>query len=130
MNSDDAHLMNNGYNPKIVTAYFGEHGIHPPIYEYRFCPERKWRFDLAWPHACELTVHGVRPSHPFDGNVAIEVQGGIFTYGGHNRGAYMALEHEKRNRAACLGWRILYVQPKELCMASTVLLIKEAFGWL
>jgi hypothetical protein len=111
------------YNKKIVTAYYNEHGIHPPIFEYTFCEGRKWRFDLAWPH--EACLHTC-----FDGNVAIEVQGGLFTGGRHNRGAAMLKEYEKLNKAACMGWRILYVQPKELCMASTVLLIKEAFGWL
>jgi hypothetical protein len=114
------------YNPKIVTAYFREHGIPEPVYEYKFCPTRRWRFDLAWP----VINFGQDNPTPFDGQLAIEVQGGIFVQGGHNRGAQMRNEHEKRNKAACMGWRILYVEPQELCMASTVLLIKEAFGWL
>ena len=50
------------YKPEIVTAYLKEFGIAEPVYEYKFHPTRRWRFDLAWP----------------DKKVAVEVQGGIF----------------------------------------------------
>lgn len=119
--------MAKSYNEKIVTAYYAEHGIPAPIYEYKFCADRLWRFDLAWvnPPVTRTFIAG-----RVGAGLAIEVQGGLFSGGRHNRGAAMLKEYEKLNKAACLGWRILYVQPRELCMASTVLLIKEAFGWL
>ena len=37
------------YNPKIVEAYFRECNIPAPVFEHRFHPTRKWRFDLSWP---------------------------------------------------------------------------------
>lgn len=106
--------MKKGYNQRIVSAFFADHSIPQPTYEFVFAPPRKWRFDLAWP----------------EHKLALEVQGGLFVGGGHNRGAYMVQEHEKRNRAALNGWRILYVQPKELCMSTTALMLKEEFGML
>jgi len=98
------------YNTDIVTAYFKSQGIPAPVYELRFHAIRKWRFDLAWP----------------DKKVALEVQGGIFTGGRHNRGAAMLKEWEKLNTAAGMGWRLLYCQPSALCMDETVEYIKTA----
>lgn len=104
------------YNPKIVTEFFVSEGLPRPELEYRFHTERKWRFDFAWPEACGLN------------GLALEVQGGIWIQGGHNRGAGLRKEHEKRNEAAALGWRILYVEPKDLCLVTTVELIKRCLG--
>jgi very-short-patch-repair endonuclease len=61
-----------------------------PVREFRFC-ERRWRFDLAWP----------------DVRVAVEIDGGMFVRGGHNRGPQITKDHEKRNAAVLLGWRVL-----------------------
>lgn len=41
------------------------------VREHRFHPARRWRFDFAWP---ELLF-------------AVEVEGGIWTGGRHNRGS-------------------------------------------
>ncbi len=104
------------YNPAIVTAFYREHGIPTPAYEFQFHPDRKWRFDLAWylsEHHCLL---------------AIEVQGGIWTGGRHNRGAAMLKEWEKLNAAAVMGWRVLYFQPRDLCLKATADVIREALG--
>ena len=83
------------YNPDVVTAFFAEHGIPKPEFEYQFHSTRKWRFDLAF-------LNFYRP-------LAIEVDGGIWIQGGHNRGAQMKKTWEKENEAACMGWRILVV---------------------
>lgn len=92
------------YRPQIVTAFFRECGIPAPVYEHAFAaPMRKWRFDLAWP----------------DHRVALEVDGGIWVRGGHNRGAQMKKDWEKRNTAAAMGWRLLYCEPKDLCTVTT-----------
>jgi hypothetical protein len=79
-----------------------------PVAEYVFAPPRKWRLDLAWP----------------DRMVALEVQGGIWTRGRHARGSGLVKEHEKLNRAAALGWRVLYCTPDQLVQMIPVL--KEA----
>lgn len=102
------------YKPQIVTAFFRECGLPAPQFEFRFHPVRKWQFDLAFP----------RSLNP----VAIEVQGGIWIGGRHNRGAALKKEWEKLNTAASLGWRIIYVEPRDLCTLTTANLIKECLG--
>lgn len=58
--------------------------------EYRFTPERKWRFDFAWPSR----------------SVAVEIEGGIWNNGAHVRGAHFESDAEKYNEAAALGWKV------------------------
>ena len=100
------------YIPEIVTAYFMDCGLPPPVYEFRFHPTRKWRLDVAWvPH-----------------RIAIEVQGGIFIAGRHVRGAALLKEWEKLNMLTVMGWRVLFCQPKDLCTMETVDLVKKAMG--
>lgn len=73
-------------------------GLLVPEVEYRFHPTRQWRFDYAWP--------GMK--------VALEVEGGMWVEGRHNRGSGQVKDLEKYSEAAILGWRILYCQPSEL----------------
>jgi hypothetical protein len=101
------------YNPSIVRSYWRMNKLPEPVAELQFHPVRKWRFDWAWE----------------DERVALEVQGGLFVHGGHNRGGYLLKEHEKRNAAAIHGWRILYCQPKELCTLQMVETIRAALRW-
>ncbi len=102
------------YNPKVVTAFFGEYGIPEPIYEHQFHDTRKWRFDIAWTSVQHM--------------VALECQGGLFSGGAHVRGAAVLREHEKYNHACCLGWRILYTTPEKLCTLETAEFVKKALG--
>lgn len=104
------------YKTSIVLAFFESEGLPKPLVEFRFHPERKWRFDFAWPEPIGLSA------------LAVEVQGGLFIQGRHNRGAALRLEHEKLNAAAELGWRILYLEPQNLCLVDTVKLIKRCLG--
>jgi len=109
----------NGYNKAVVLAYFKEMGIPEPVTEYQFAHAvgRKWRFDFAW---C---------SSPFTiFRVALEVDGGIWITGGHNRGTQMKKTWEKENEAQIIGWKILKCEPKDLCTKQTVNLIKRALG--
>lgn len=54
---------------------------------------RDWRWDIAWP----------------DYQLALELQGGSWTSGRHNRGAGMAGDYEKHLNATRVGWRVLYL---------------------
>lgn len=58
--------------------------------EFRFHPERKWRFDLAWPAR----------------HIAAEIEGGTRSNGRHNRHDGFEADAEKYNAAAELGWRV------------------------
>ncbi|MEW6361725.1 MAG: hypothetical protein AB1477_06350 [Acidobacteriota bacterium] len=102
------------YNPELVVRWFCRHGIRA-IAEFRFDPYRRWRFDFA------VTLH----SWPKE-KVALEVDGGIWTGGRHTRGSGFKADMEKFNRAAVLGWRILRVEPKDLCTAATIELVRSA----
>jgi very-short-patch-repair endonuclease len=64
----------------------------PPEREFMFAlPERRWRFDLAWPSRM----------------VAIELEGGTWVKGRHNTGAGIAEDCVKYNWALEHGWRVL-----------------------
>jgi len=58
--------------------------------EYRFHPTRRWRFDFAWP---ELKL-------------AVEVDGGTWTYGRHSRPLGIEQDCEKYGEAQLLGWTV------------------------
>jgi len=62
-----------------------------PVTQYRFHPERKWRFDLAW----------------LDAKVAVELDGGIFSRGRHTRGMGYHNQLDKANAAIVEGWVVL-----------------------
>jgi very-short-patch-repair endonuclease len=64
-----------------------------PEREYRFCPQRRWRFDFAFP----------------DHKLGIEVEGGVWVQGRHTRGAGYTADLEKYNTATLMGWRVLRV---------------------
>lgn len=100
------------YNPTIVNAWLKEQGIPCPMYELTFALPRKWRFDLAW------------PGH----RLALEVQGGIFAGGRHNRGAALLKEWEKLNEAAALGYRVMFCQPADLCTEAMAETLRRALA--
>ena len=66
-------------------------GLPEPKQEYRFHPERRWRFDGAYPEIM----------------VAYEVEGGVYQQGRHNRPTGFIGDCEKYNEAARLGWCVL-----------------------
>jgi len=59
--------------------------------EFRFHPERRWRFDYAWP----------------DKMIALEIEGGTWTGGRHTRGKGYESDCEKYSEAAILGWKVI-----------------------
>jgi very-short-patch-repair endonuclease len=61
------------------------------VTELRFHPVRKWRFDFAWP----------------DLMLALEVNGGTWIRGRHNRASSIWRDYEKINEAQILGWTVL-----------------------
>jgi very-short-patch-repair endonuclease len=83
-----------------------------PAREYRFDPIRKWRFDFAWP----------------DQRVAVELDGGIWTKGGHSTGGGIMRDMEKSNAAQLSGWLVLRFSDKHLEDGSAIEQTKRALG--
>jgi very-short-patch-repair endonuclease len=83
-----------------------------PTREFRFDPIRKWRFDFAWP----------------DQKVAVELDGGIWTKGGHSTGTGIMRDMEKSNQAQLDGWLVLRFSDKHLEDGSAIEQTKRALG--
>jgi very-short-patch-repair endonuclease len=73
----------------LLAVHLKELGI-ATIPEYRFDPERQFRFDLA----------------SLEFRVGFEVDGGMFR-GGHKRGEALEGDYEKQNEAQLQGWKII-----------------------
>ncbi len=73
----------------------------PPLEaEFRFHPQRRWRADFA--HLPSRTL--------------IEIEGGIYVNGRHNRAAGFAADLEKYLEAALDGWRVVRLGQAELAL--------------
>ena len=101
------------YTAEQVIKWCEQHGLPRPVFEHRFHPVRKWRMDIAFWNDADK-----------DG-VAIEVQGGLWIRGGHNRGAQMKSDWEKLHEAQKLGWKMIYCEPKDLLTTETAQLVKD-----
>lgn len=77
--------------------------------EYKFYPNRKWRFDFAIP---ELKI-------------AIEKEGGIWIGGRHNRPSGFIGDMEKYNSAGSIGWIVLRTTPKTMNSEEFLNLVHE-----
>jgi hypothetical protein len=75
--------------------------------EFKFHPDRKWRFDFAIPLKA----------------VAIEIEGGIWSGGRHTRGHGYESDCEKYNSATILGWRLFRLSPRLICESMVQLII-------
>lgn len=101
------------------------HSLPAPFPEFRFCNSRKWRFDYAWPGAMQNPSD---PSDWLDCNVALEIQGGLYTRGRHTQGAALVKEYEKLNEAQIMGWKVLLVTPKQVETGEAFALVRRALG--
>lgn len=82
------------------------------VREYSFHPTRQWRFDYAIP----------------DLRIAIEIDGGIWINGRHNRASGYLGDMEKFNVAATLGWVVLKFTPQEQYTKKALDLITETIA--
>lgn len=80
------------------------------VKEYKFYPERRWRFDFAIP----------------EHKIALEVEGGVWTQGRHTRPQGFLGDIEKYNTATLMGWRVFRTTPTNLYRTATINLLKSA----
>lgn len=80
--------------------------------EYKFHPERRWRFDFALPALC----------------LAIEAEGGSWSGGRHSRPVGYQKDCEKYSEAAVLGWRVIRVTGEMIKSGQAINLIERALN--
>lgn len=80
------------------------------VRELRFDATRKWRFDWALPHV----------------KVAVEVNGGTWVSGRHNRGTGYLKDLEKLNSAQAQGWRVFQFSPAQVIDGSAMAFLRKA----
>ena len=82
------------------------------VKEYKFHPERRWRFDYAVPAY----------------KIALEVEGGVWMQGRHTRPQGFLGDIEKYNTATLMGWRVFRTTPTDLYRTATINLLKMAIN--
>jgi very-short-patch-repair endonuclease len=83
-----------------------------PVREYRFSPSRGFRADFAWP----------------DVRLLVEIDGGTWTRGRHNRGAGYTKDCAKGNHAVVLGFRTLHFTGAMVRNGTALRVTKLALG--
>jgi very-short-patch-repair endonuclease len=80
------------------------------VKEYRFHPQRMWRFDYAMP----------------EHRIALEVEGGVWTGGRHTSPKGFLGDMEKYNTATLMGWRVFRTTPDALLTKATMDMLRQA----
>ena len=86
-------------------------GIEIPVKEYRFHKTRKWRIDLFF----------------LEAGLALEVEGGAWTNGRHNRPQGFLNDMDKYNEITIYGFHLLRATPDEMQNGVAVGLIERYF---
>lgn len=77
--------------------------------EFRPWIHRRFRFDFK-----------------LSGNLLVEVQGGIWTKGGHSTGIGISRDCEKYSMAVAAGYRVMPVTPNQIKAGQAILWIEQA----
>lgn len=83
---------------KVFDKLCEAHGLPLPDSEVRFHPTRKWRADHVWG----------------DHDLILEIEGGAWIQGRHNRALGFIKDMEKYNEMAIEGYRLLRCTPKDV----------------
>jgi hypothetical protein len=93
----------------VLRPRFIAYDIPIPTAEHKFCSTRKWKFDFAW----------------INEKVAMEIEGGLWIQGRHNRAASMINDMEKYNEAASNGWLVLRFTPQQITSSWCIGILKR-----
>lgn len=85
------------------------HGL-TPVREWAFAKPRRWRFDFCFPKE----------------KLAVEIEGGTWIQGRHNRGSSIEKQYEKQNTAALLGWALLHFTTAQVKSGYAINTVKGA----
>lgn len=101
--------------PSILEKRFKELWNGPDLVEeFRFHPTRKWRADFA--HLETKTL--------------IEVEGGIYSNGRHNRASGFKNDSIKYLEAALLGYRVIRLTSPQLTPETLIRVAAAVRGWM
>jgi very-short-patch-repair endonuclease len=95
-----------------------EFALHCKLYkltperEVRFSLTRRWRFDFAWPAK----------------KLAVEIEGGSWKIGRHQRPQGFTADCEKYNSAVLSGWRVLRFTTEMVLSGEAIDATLEALG--
>lgn len=81
-----------------------------PVREWMFAKPRRWRFDFCFPKE----------------KLAVEIEGGTWIQGRHNRGSSIEKDLEKYNTAALLGWTVLRYTTAQIKSGKAIEEVKRA----
>ena len=111
-----------GQNSEALT---GNGGTLIPRWEreFRFHPDRDWRFDLAWPMYDTLADTDIQLP-----GIAVEVHGGVYTQGRHTRGKGFTEDRCKINEAQLLGWTVVEVTAEHIDNGKALEWIERALA--
>ena len=85
-------------------------GLITPVVEFKAVPGRRYRWDFAWPEQ----------------KLLVEVQGGIWTKGGHSTGKGITRDAEKANLATLAGYRCITVTGDQIKSGQALRWIQAA----
>ena len=88
-----------------------ENGFPFPNEEFKFLEDRRFRFDFAWPST----------------NIAIEIEGGVWSGGRHTRGAGYSRDIEKYNLATRAGWKVYRFTPQMVKSGEAIIFMSSVF---
>jgi len=80
------------------------------VREFKFHPTRKWRSDFCWP----------------EHKLFLEIEGGVFMQGRHNRGMGFTNDCEKYNEAVLMGWNVLRVTSAQVRSGQALAWVERA----
>jgi len=98
-------------NYTVFAISMSQIGIPEPVREYIFHKKRQWRSDFVWPGY----------------GLAVEIEGGSWINGGHNRGKGFNKDIEKYNSLTMYGFQLLRFTPQQVESGHALLLIEEWF---
>lgn len=87
-------------------------GLPAPVLEHRFAPPRKWRFDKCWP----------------DRRIALELEGGTWHQGRHQRPVGFENDCVKYTEAAIRGWTVIRATKQMVEDGRALDLLRRAFA--
>lgn len=94
----------------LLLMQIRERGLPSAWPEFRFAPPRRWRFDICWPSRL----------------LAVEIEGGTWTYGRHTRGKGYEEDCRKYNAAALLGYQVFRFTTAMVLDKIAIEMIEEA----